>query len=177
MQSQVQTTSRILLDGVVISWRDTRQMVHSEPDDMEMIGDFKIGISATSASVKAIAGALICAQTLEKAAEQADMFCPHSDARLRAIGLSNIGSVVLQIFKGDRKCSAVPVSDMAHMDPAQYSNGGEEAMKSIAWMRDVATALRDYHDALCGHGAPDLDALHYAVSATKADSVSGAVSK
>jgi hypothetical protein len=129
---------------------------------MEMHGEFRIRISAQDADLSAIANAHICAKTLQQAADQADMFCPHSDARLRAIGLSDIGDVVLQVYRGDRKCDAIPVSAMSDMDPERYSNS-EEAMKSIAWMRGVAIAIRNYHAALCGHGTPDLDAIHYAV--------------
>lgn len=156
-----------IIHGVTVSWRDTRHMVNAEPDDIEMIGTFQVRISAQDADLDAIANAHLCAQTLQVAAGYADMCCPHSDLRLRAVGLSEVGTVLLQIYRGDRKCDVIPVSDMSQMDPARYSNGGDEAMKSVAWMRDVAMAICAYHDALCGHGKPDLDAIHAAVYGTK----------
>jgi hypothetical protein len=140
--------NQIVLDGVTVAWSDTRRMREDETGDLDMVGSFRVTISASSATLSAIANALVCANTLEKIGNLGDLFCPHSDSFLRPVGLSPIGSVILQIYRGDRKCDACPVSDMSRLDPSRYSKD-ETAMKSITWMRDVAQAIVNYHDALC----------------------------
>ena len=122
-------------------------MVASEPDDMEMLGSFRVIISASGAGLNAVANAYICGRTLERAADLSDFVCPHSDSMLRPIGLDSIGDVVLQIYRGEKKCDAAPAREIAHFDPARYSKD-PIAAKSIAWMRDVAQAITAYHDAL-----------------------------
>lgn len=140
--------NQIVLDGVTIAWSDTRRMREDETGDLDMVGSFRVTLSMSGCGLSAIANALVCAQTLEKVANLGDLFCPYSDSFLRPIGLSPIGSVMLQIYRAERKCDAAPVQDLSHLDPTRYSKD-EAAMKSIAWMRDVAQAIVTYHDALC----------------------------
>jgi len=128
--------------------KDTRRMVAAEPDDMEMRGDFTITITAQNASLDAIASAYLDARILKKVADLGDMLCPHSDSWLRPIGLDDLGDVMLQMYRGERKCDAAPVREMAHFDPANFTKAGEVAMRSIGWMRDVAIAIRSYRSAL-----------------------------
>jgi hypothetical protein len=139
--------SQVTLDGVIIAWHDTRRMVASEPDDCEMLGSFDVRISAEAATLAAIRNSYVCARTLQRVADLGDLLCQHSDSMMRPEGLSSLGSVVLRIYRGDRKCDAVPVSDLSHLDPSRYQ-GDPVAARSIAWMRDIALAIQRFHSAL-----------------------------
>ena len=159
-----QIKNQATLDGVTIAWHDTRRMVRSEPDDMELAGSLKITITATDASLVAIQAAALNAQILQTVGELDDMFCPYSDSRLRTEGLDNLGDVMLRIYRGDRRCDAAPSREMARFDPARYSKD-PSAAKSVGWMRDVGRAIQAYRFALIsGQGeATAEDAIREAV--------------
>jgi hypothetical protein len=139
--------NHILMDGVDVGWEDTRRVVQAEPDDIECVGEFVVTLTANGAAIEAVRKALIAAELLKKAAELGELQCPHSDSSLRAVGLDSCGDVVLQIFRGEKKCDAVGARNLAHLDPARYS-GDAVAEKSVRWMADVAGAITQYRNML-----------------------------
>lgn len=135
----------VTLNGKIkVQWylHRTAHIEHDDPtEDVDVRSHDRITISADNAPIGDMIHAVNCAESLRNA-RSVVMMCPASDAWLEAVGLDARGSVILQIWRGEDKKSAAPAHDLAHLDPAQYSSN-PEAMASVAWMRDVATAVRD----------------------------------
>ena len=61
------------------------------------------------------------------------------EARLEVLGYAPNGAVLLQIWRGERKCDAVDAPTMMHFVPSDFTKSG--AAHIIQWMVDIATAL------------------------------------
>jgi hypothetical protein len=149
---------KAIIDGVTVQWEDSRRLVAGPPDDVEVHGEFWVTISADMADLDAVGTALIDADTLKKSADLGDLLCPHSDSRLRAVGLDDLGDVLIQTFRGDRPCDVVPLRRLAHIDPHSYAKD-PVAEKSVRWMRDLARSIIRYREMLTqGASASELAA-------------------
>jgi hypothetical protein len=142
MKKMKALTGSVRIGAATVEWFLLRTGHEDETGDVDVRDHDSITISAAKAPLDDMARAVAAAKQL-KFARHSPMICPHSDAWMQAVGLDDMGGVVLQIYRGDAKKSAAPVRELAHMDPANYSGGGPEAVASVAWMRDVARAVRD----------------------------------
>lgn len=146
-QPQSKNTNRdkrgsVVVDGVTITWADSRYMGsdHDDPtDDMDLRGEYRVKVTVKDGDIVGIHHALGCAKRLEMLSHAADLICPvpGSTHVLKLAGLDDGGVPMWRVIVGDRVCDAIPAGDMAQMDPANYSNSGDVAMRTIAWMRAV----------------------------------------
>lgn len=141
----------VAVDGVTIKWSDSRYMGcdHDNPtEDMDLHGEYNVTVSVADGEIDAINQGLACARRLKMLSHFADLFCPVSGSGhvLKLAGLDDMGGPVWRIVVGGRICDAIPAAMMAHMDPSQYSDSGEAAMKTIAWMRAVGRVTSGWHD-------------------------------
>jgi hypothetical protein len=144
---------KAVIDGVTVQWEDSRRLVGGPPDDVEVHGEFWVTISADMAGLDAVGTALIDADTLKKSADLGDLLCPHSDSRLRAVGLDDLGDVLVQTFRGDRPCDVVPLRRLAHIEPSCYKDPVAE--KSVRWMRDLARSIIRYREMMIQGASAD----------------------
>jgi hypothetical protein len=141
----MQSKGKAVIDGVTVQWEDSRRLVGGPPDDVEVHGEFWIAISADRAGLDAVGTALIDADVLKKSADLGDLLCPHSDSRLRAVGLDDLGDVLFQTFHGDRALDVAPLRWLAHLDLSRYAKD-PVAQNSVRWMRDLARSIIRYRE-------------------------------
>lgn len=146
------TTKRTVY-GVNLTIRDTRVAYEVGPDegvawDYEEHGGIYISITAAApVSLDVMSRVMYAARRYEAVAQMADICQPHpGEQRLQAESIDDLGDVVLRIYRGERRCDAMAVRVMAHLDPRQYSQAGPVAQAAVAWMRDVAIIIRDAED-------------------------------
>lgn len=132
----------VTIDGVTIAWRDGRYMGsdHDDPtDDTDLRGEYTVEVTVESGEIDAIHNAIGCARRLKMLSQFCDVLCPvpGSEHVLRLAGLDDLGGPIWRVVMGDRECDAIPAAQMAHVDPSHYTESGEVATKTIAWMRAV----------------------------------------
>jgi hypothetical protein len=122
---------------------------HDEPtDDFDMRGELTMSATCTAATLSDVGSLYATMATIRDCSEHGDYTCPHSDARLRVTGATDdCGDVLVQIFRGSRKCDAVPAIRLRAMRPEDYSRD-PVAAKSVAWMRDVGRAIVAHRSAI-----------------------------
>ena len=158
-------TNTTKIGSVTLRWNDSRRMVHEDDGDLDMRGDLQISLDCRDADLRDVSRAAKAAELFRRLTTHGDFLCPHSNLRLRPVGLDSVGAVLMQIWRGERKCDAPPVAQLASLDPQQYTDGGDEAVISITWLRDVAKAIQRYDSALCKqHGTEEWDQLHEVIS-------------
>lgn len=140
---------RVTVDGVTIAWSDSRYMGsdHDDPtDDMDLRGEYRVSVSVKDGDITKINHALECAKRLQMLSGACDLMCPvpGSTHILKLAGLDDMGSPMWRVIANERVCDAIPASEMAHMDPARYTNAGKIAMRTIAWMRAVGRITSDW---------------------------------
>jgi hypothetical protein len=133
----------VQLDGVTITWSTSKRSVQDETGDWDQVGSDKITI-ATTAPVTAsqMRQAMSRVDVLEKArACSGRLLCPHTDAYLSVTGLDDTGHLLVQVIRDGVPRGHGPAWDFANLRPEDYSNAGEIAMKSIAFVRDAAKII------------------------------------
>lgn len=131
------------LDGVTITWSTSKRMVEDETGDWDQVGSDKITI-ATKSSVTAsqMRQAMSRVDVLEKArACSSRLQCPHTDAYLSVTGLDDTGHLLVQVIRDGIPRGHGPAWNFANLRPEDYSNAGEVAMKSIAFVRDASKII------------------------------------
>jgi hypothetical protein len=163
----------VTINGVKVSWslgwRSHGEDDCERNDQIDLTADGPVALGEMRDAYRA-------AEKLEMSRNRGVSCCPYSDTLLEVVGVDNCGSVMLQIYRGDRKCSVAPASQLSHLDPTQYGEADEDAQRCVTWMRDVAaayrdaTTVRDLHDAIyaADHAAKDA-ATPAAVSAGNPD--------
>jgi hypothetical protein len=137
------------VDGVTIAWLDSRYMGsdHDDPtDDMDLRGEYRVSVSVKDGDISKIDHAFGCAKRLQMLSGACDLMCPvpGSTHVLKLAGLDDMGSPMWRVIANERVCDAIPAGEMAHMDPARYTNAGKVAMRTIAWMRAVGRITSDW---------------------------------
>lgn len=131
------------IEGITITWSTNKRMVQDQSGDWDLVGSDTITI-ATNAPVTAsqMRQAMSRVDVLEKArACSARLDCPHTDAYLSVTGLDDTGHLLVQVIRDGIPRGHGPAWDFANLRPEDYSNSGEVAMKSIAFVRDASRII------------------------------------